>query len=231
LLAAVAVAAHARAAIVGVDIEAGNGSPVYWTSYRLSDVNTVKTNLIAEDGSTTTIGFLLRDVNQEQNQNVPASQVPIHTNPLDLVGADIIYSDNGPNKATWSGLVPNATYNYWIFTSSSLTDTITAVGSTTDTFISPTVNSVSQNINGILGSDTLTFASYARQVKSSASGTIDITIFSINSPTPSGYALELVQAVTVVPEPASIVMFGLGALGLAAAVRSRRKATIAKLRR
>jgi hypothetical protein len=213
-----------QGAIIGVDIESGNGSPINWTSYRLNDVDTVKTNLIAEDGAATTVGFILRHVVWEQNANVQPSMVPIHTNPLHSVGADIIYSDNGPGLATWSGLVPNATYNYWVFTSSSFNDTISASGSNVDTFSSPAVNATSQRINGILGSDALTFASYARQVTSSASGTIDITIQTTGSPTPSGYAIELVMQQAVVPEPASITIFGLLALGAAgAALRSRRK--------
>ena len=38
-------------ALIGVNMNAGNGSPVNWNSYTLGDVGTTKSNLIAEDGS------------------------------------------------------------------------------------------------------------------------------------------------------------------------------------
>ena len=197
----------AHAAIVGVDIEAGQGSPTNWTSYTLADVGTTVTNLIAEDGSGTSLGFQLSSPGPIANQNFTPSSgavIPTHSNDLTTVCCDIVFNGPNPTIAIWSGLVPFQTYNYWVFTSSAAPDTITVTGSTVDSFAPPGVSPFSQRINGTLGSNALTFASYARQVNASATGTIDIAILSDGTPTPSGYALQ------AVPTPSAMLLFGTG---------------------
>jgi hypothetical protein len=204
-----------NAAIIGVDIEVSGGSPTNWNSYRLADVNTTKTNLIAEDGSATIVGFSLAGVPSTQNFAPSSSAViPSHSNDLTTVCCDILHAGPNPTLALWSGLVPLASYNYWVFVSSTAEDTITVTGSTVDSFNSPDIDPDSQAINGIVGSDALSFASYARSVVASASGEISIAILSTGTPTPSGYAIERVGEPGTVAEPASLALLGLGALGL-----------------
>lgn len=190
----------AQAAIVGVDIEAGQGSPTNWTSYTLADANTQVSNLIAEDGSVTSVGFQLDGVNSEHN-TAPSSGavIPSHSTDLTTVCCDILYSGPNPTVATWSGLEPLATYNYWVFVSSSAEDTITVTGSNVDVFSSPEFFGDSQGINGIIGDSGSTFASYARQIIASENGTVSIGILSNGTPTPSGYAIELVSDVPLPP--------------------------------
>jgi hypothetical protein len=202
--------------IVGIDIDTGNGAPTNWNSYLFSDVNSVKSGLTAENGVSTSVGFLLSGATVTQTVGVASTFIPAHTTPLDLVAGDVFGGGPNPNQVVWSGLVPFATYNYWVFVSSSADDIITATGSTIDSFSSPAVSANSQRINGILGSNALTFTSYARQVNASATGTIDIGILSTGTPTPSGYAVQLVSEV---PEPTSLALFGFGGLGLIAARR------------
>lgn len=215
----VTVSMPVMAAIIGVDIEAGQGSPTNWTSYTITDVGTIKTNLIAEDGSLTGVGFQLDGVTRTQNVvPVSSSVIPLHFNDLTTVCCDILHGGPNPTLATWSGLVPLETYNYWVFTSSAATDTITVTGDTVDSFVSPSVSSASQRINGILGSDTLAFTSYARQVTASATGTINIGIQSRGTPTPSGYALEI----AAVPIPTAVWLFGSGLIGLIGVARKKK---------
>lgn len=186
----------AQAVIIGVDIEAGQGSPTNWTSYTLGDANTLFSNLIAEDGSVSSVGFQLDGVISEQD-NAPSSGavIPSHSPDLTTVCCDILYSGPNPTVATWSGLEPLGTYNYWVFVSSTAEDTITATGSNVDVFDSPDIAGNSQAINGIIGDSALTFASYARQIIASENGTVSIGILSTGTPTPSGYAIELVSDV------------------------------------
>lgn len=197
----------AHATIVGVDIEAGQGSPTNWTSYTIADVDAPMTNLVAEDGSTTSIGFQLDGVVSTQNvAPVDGSVIPSHSPDLTTVCCDILYGGPNPTLATWSGLEPLATYNYWVFVSSTAIDVITATGSNVDVFDSPNINSSTQAINGILGDSGLTFASYARQIVASETGTVVIGIDSTGTPTPSGYAIELVSDV-VISEPVPTMSF------------------------
>lgn len=205
-----------QATIIGVDIEAGQGSPTNWTSYTLADVGSTKSNLIDESGTFTSVDFQLIGPTVVQNiAPFSATIIPSHSNDLTTVCCDIVASGPEPFVTTWSGLVPNAPYNYWIFTSSAATDTFTVTGSTADNFVSPQVNSDSQRINGILGSSSSTFASYARQVNASATGTIVILHDSTGTPTPSGYAVELI------PEPSTFVLAAFGLLGVGCRRRRR----------
>lgn len=217
-------ASAAGAAIVGVDIEAGQGSPTNWTSYTFADVDTTKSNLVDETGATTSVSFLLSGVTATQDlAPFSPSVIPSHTTDLTTVCCDVLGLGPNPTVALWSGLVPSATYNYWVFTSSAAQDTITATGATTDSFFSPAVSAESQAINGVIGSSALTFASYARQVDASAAGTIRIDIQSTGTPTPSGYAVELVD-IPPIPVPAALPLFATAFAGLAGLAALRRRA-------
>jgi hypothetical protein len=220
----------ARAVIIGVDIEAGNGSPTNWNGYSIGNVGSALSNLTREDGSSSGVSFTLFGVTATQNFSVSsAALVPSH--PLDLtsVCCDILHAGPNPTLARWSGLTPLATYRYWVFTSSAASDSITVTGDNVDAFASPAVSQDSQRINGVVGDSTLTFASYARQVTASAAGTIDIAILSGGTPTPSGYAIEPVAAVAgpAAPIPTlsewALISFAalLGLSGVAAARRRR----------
>ena len=221
----------AHAVSVGVDIEAGQGSPTNWTSYTIADVDAPVTNLVAEDGSITSIGFQLDGVVSVQNQSpIDGSVIPSHPNDLTTVCCDLLYGGPDPTLATWSGLEPLATYNYWVFVSSTAVDVITATGSTVDVFDSPDISANTQAINGVLGDSTQTFASYARQIVASETGTVVIGIDSTGTPTPSGYAIELVSSeVASHPIPTmsvyGLVLMLLGLLWVA----SRRLRTSTKL--
>ena len=174
----------AQAVIIGVDIEAGQGSPTNWTSYTIANVDAPVTNLVAEDGSATSIGFQLDGVVSTQDAApVDGSVIPSHSPDLTTVCCDILFSGPDPTLATWSGLEPLATYNFWVFTSSAADDVITATGDTVDSFDSPSVSSNSQRINGVLGDSNSTFVSYARQIVASDSGTVVIGIDSNGTPT------------------------------------------------
>ena len=206
-----------RAAIVGVDIEAGNGSPINWTSYTLADVGNTESNLIDENGAVTNISFQLSGPNS--NQYFPPSSptiIPSHSNDLTTVCCDVVAGGPEPYTTLWSGLVPNAAYDYWIFTSSASTDFFTITGSTTDNFVSSPIGHTEQRINGVVGSSSSTFASYSRQVNASASGTIVILQSATGTPTPSGYAVQL-----AIPEPASFTLLSLGLVAAGCLKRRR----------
>jgi len=208
------LASGVQATIIGVDIEAGQGSPANWTSYTIDDVDSPVSNLVAEDGSISSVSFQLDGVTNTQNY-APSdgSVIPSHFNDLTTVCCDILYGGPNPTMATWSGLEPLAIYNYWIFVSSTAVDTMTVTGDDVDSFGSPSIGASTQAINGLLGDSSLTFASYARQITASDTGTVVIGIQSSGTPTPSGYAIELASdgpPVDIATEPVpSMSVYGL----------------------
>lgn len=176
-----------------MDVGDGQGSPINWTRYTLANVGSPIVGLFAEDGSPTTVTFQIQTPTNNQN-SAPSSLsiTPTHYNPLNSLCCDILYGGPVPMILTWTGLVPSATYEYWLFTSSSSSapDVITVTGSTVDVFTSPSIEPTSQRINGLLGSISSTFDSYARQVVSSPLGTIIISYDSSGTPVPSAAALR-----------------------------------------
>jgi len=210
----------AHAALIGIDLEAGQGSPTNWNSYTLGDVDSTKTSLVAEDGSVTSVAFTLSGVDRSFDASPSSSAIPSHTNDLTKVCCDILYSSSaGTATAVWSGLTPLATYNYWFITSASAIQPISVTGNNVDSY--DTLNLATtdiQDINGILGSNTLTFASYARQIQASSEGEISIIIGSESTPVASGFAIELAP----VPIPAAAWLFGSGLIGLVGIARRKK---------
>jgi hypothetical protein len=220
LVANLAFANTVLAAIIGVDLEAGQGSPTNWNSYTLGDVDSTKTGLIAEDGSVTSLAFTLSGVDTPFNAAPNSNTIPTHSNDLTKVCCDILYSSTaGTATATWSGLTPLATYNYWFITSASAIQLITVTGNTGDSFSTPNLSPLNiQAINDTEGSNTSTFASYARQIQASVEGEIEILIGPATTPVASGFALELAP----VPIPAAAWLFGSGLLGLIGIARRKK---------
>lgn len=214
----------AHGIVIGVDlidVDTLRGSPNNWNSSSRNDAGNLITGLIAEDGTAAAgVGFTLSGLIKDFDGDPAGSEIPQHPNDLTKLCCDGLYNDPGLSTpvATWSGLSPLATYNYWFITSASAAQTITVAGSgTPDSFVSPNIGSSDplQAINDAFGTDSRTFASYARQVEASAGGTITIEIGTAGYPAASGFAVELV------PIPAAAWLLGSGLLGLVGI--SRRK--------
>lgn len=171
----------------------GQGSPFNWNAYELSDVGSPISGLIAEDGEPTSVSVQISTPTGNQDRFLGSPLfVPIHSPDLDSICCDILHSGPNPMVVTWTGLFPLSLYDYWIFTSSSAVDTISAIGDNSDSFVSPGVVSNSQNINGVVGNSSRSFQSYARQVVSTQSGTIVLNIASAGTPALSAVAVKLV---------------------------------------
>jgi hypothetical protein len=232
LLSSLAFTNIAQAAIIGVDLEAGNGSPTNWNSYSFTDGTTI-TNIIDEANNPTGVNFNLTGVNASWAGDPPDSNtIPERTSDtlpdLTNVCCDILFSSGSGGSdlvtATWSGLLPGTSYNYWFLSSYSADQDITVIGSTTFEFLSPDLptptNGGTQVINDTkIESITPTFESYAFQMQASATGTIAIEIRAndpeSSKPVASGFALELAP----VPVPAAAWLFGSGLIGLVGIAR------------
>ncbi len=158
---------------------------------------------------------------------VSGAVIPSHSTDLTTICCDIFSGGSNPSVAIWSGLVPLVEYNYWVFVSGSSNDFITATGSTVDIFTSGGTPTNRQTINGIPGSNGLTFQTYARQVMSSFIGTISIAILSGGIPTPSAYALERTGVLSAIPLPAAFPLYAAG-LPVMGFVGWRRKRSAAR---
>lgn len=209
----------ASAALIGVDMGSGRGTPANWNQYTLADSGRAITGLIDEDGRATTATLRVETPTASLAFTPAPGVIPAHPNPLDSLCCDFLYGGPKPMIITWEGLLPNATYDYWLVTSSSASDTITVTGSTVDVFHSPVVRATSQNINGSPGSSASIFDSYARQVVSSSSGTITLSYASTGTPVPSAVAVR------AVPEATTAMLLGLGLVGRVAKCRLGRPAS------
>lgn len=211
----------AQAAIIGVDLEAGNGSPTNWNSYSFTDGTGIN-NLIDETGASTDVDFQLSGVNTSYvGGTIDSNYIPSHTNDLSSVCCDILYgSTQGLTAtATWSGLESGATYNYWVFASALFVQTIEVTGNTVVSFTSPETQISNQAINDILGSNA-SLASFALQIQASDTGTIQIEMSGTSNPGASGFALELAP----VPIPGAAWLFGSGLIGLIGIARKKEAA-------
>lgn len=200
-----AASVQATAALIGVDMEAGQGSPANWTSYAYADANTTRSGLIAEDGAATSVSFHLAvSGGLGLSYGTDATAAPSHSNDLSKVCCDILLGYQGTAiTATWSGLEPYAGYNYWVFSSPvGIDETIQVDGYQSVAFYSSSISS-GQNINGEQGSNSRTLDSYAKRVIADQSGEVHIIMTGVSirgtaaSATPSGFALQL----ATVPDP------------------------------
>ena len=202
------------AAIIGVDFGVPSSStPLNWTL--VTGAGTTN-NLVNENGNTTDVDISVSSDSLVQNFNasVLPSTIPTHTNPIDNIGQNLFSFSGDSLVVTFSDLIPNQTYSYWLF---GLRDggrgTRQSVVVNGASF---TQNAASQVLimNDELGDDARSLSSYAIPITADASGeiitTINPFIFS-DLYAVAGIAIEE-QEIPPTPEPTTLLsLFAVGA--------------------
>ncbi|MDY7002533.1 MAG: PEP-CTERM sorting domain-containing protein [Cyanobacteriota bacterium] len=212
----------ASAAIIGVDFgPSGSSTPNNWTL--VTGAGTTN-DLIDETGLTTVVDIALSSPAFIGNfgANVLASTVPTDPNPIDNIGGNLFSFSGSPLEITFSDLVPNQTYDYWLFGLRDGFDGTNQNVIVNGTSFSQTAGSRVLAINNELGTDTRTLDSYGISVTADALGQIITTISPNNGLySVAGIAIEAPPDVSSVPEPTSVIaLLGLG-LGTLASKRKK----------
>lgn len=224
LLFTLVTAAPASAALVGVDFGGGT-TPTNWNILLGGDNPLTLTNLIDETGAPTTIDL---EVNGAVGNDAittfgtpNAATVPTHTQSLS--GIDNGVGDAGGLSIVLSSLVPNASYELYIFGGPSpfvfAHDVTVTHGGAPIVFAQAPANN-DLWINGSIGTNAQ-LDTFALTVTATPAGTITITTTSIQSGTElGGIALQQILAAAIIPEPATA---SLGLLALAGLTLRRRR--------
>ncbi|MEZ6123004.1 MAG: Calx-beta domain-containing protein [Planctomycetaceae bacterium] len=189
---------------VGVDFGGGT-TPTNWTSFS-GTTDATLTNLTDDTG--TPSGFNLSiNVDSSPGGNFSftpaAGQLPVHA--TSLSGLDGNYGDQGTIELTFSNLVPNQSYQIYVFAGDDLAGdqrvTISDPVTTTvlQTFDQP--HSANQLvINGEVGTSARALQSYAVSAAASSTGELLIRVDNSNNPTQffglAGVAIETASAPT-----------------------------------
>ncbi|BBM84485.1 hypothetical protein [Candidatus Uabimicrobium amorphum] len=204
--------------IIGVDfnISAGSNTPTNWNGVVVPSGTNTFTNLINENGQSTSIGLRTNASPTNLSTTFTAAEVPTHTTAL-FPGIDDAWRQNSANFMTWTGLTAGASYELYIFTPfiGDADNEVTITGDTQTSFITsftPGVNEL--DINGQDGLSANSLSSYAIIMNANASGEIDIQVGEF----PDGVGFTAVSAVAIrevsaaVPEPSTyfaFILFGL----------------------
>ena len=146
-----------------------------------------------------------------------SSTVPIHTPSLAVLNG--YWFGTGTLTATFSGLVPDASYNLDVFglRAFTLNNTVTITGSGPPVTFDQLGSAGQLFVNGQVGSSGSSLESFARTISASSSGKFVITVQQKPGSSTTGWAvagLAIEPSVAAVPEPASLTLLGIAAVGL-----------------
>ncbi|NQV25303.1 MAG: hypothetical protein HQ518_13155 [Rhodopirellula sp.] len=190
-----------RPPLVGVDLQASGGTvPANWTEINQNDgvfSETLFSDLIREDGSTTTIDLTVGPTSSQGSSfgasDPDSTTVPIHTPSLIDVGGVLGWTKETANAvvANWSGLVPGEQYNVYVFAAErfdvfgaggpvNINQTVTILGEGSDDpapFTQTTSGFGGElQINNQQGDSTHPLEDFALTVTADSSGKIDIQL-------------------------------------------------------
>ena len=213
-----------RTPLVAVDLQsAGETVPVNWTEINQTDgvfSATTFSNLIREDGSSTTIDLTVGPTSSQGNSFGPSDPdsetVPIHTPSLVDAGGVLGWTKGSANTvlANWSGLTPSEKYNVYVLVAerfgggTDINHTVTILGDGSDDptpFTQTTTGFGGElQINNQQGDDAQAFEDFALTVTADSSGEIDVQLFrddGVSSNIIYIGAVAIQQAVTPTSEP------------------------------
>lgn len=171
------------APLIGVHFGNNGSAPLNWNLVDSAPEFASSTNLIDETGAITGVNLSNSTTGTLAFFTVVApnaATLPSHTTSLASLAGNTYDSafSTGLLTSTFSGLTANAAYNVWVVGirggATALGQAITITGSGAPIALAQNAAANNYVVNGLLGSSANSFASYAIQVMSSATGTITI---------------------------------------------------------
>lgn len=183
--------------LIGIDFDAGSGSPANWNYTTGGTAPIVLTNLVRENGTTSSVTATLASASAGFDNYVTApnpATVPIHTPSLVAVGDYFWHRAQLTWNFTISNLVAGEEYNVYVFglRGFEMNNNITISGGLPAIhFIQSDVTGGHLWVNGEIGDSGRELDSFAEVMTATASGEIVITVDKItNSQTIAGIAIE-----------------------------------------
>ena len=169
-------------ALVGIDFDTTGGSaPTNWTQINSFSVPFTQSNLVNEDGTTTTIDVTLTVSNGTGfTAAVVASTLPTHDQSLSGLDGEI-YTTSNPLTATFGDLTPGGNYEIYVFglenyMSYTNNQRVTITGAGTATVFDQTLTAGNMYVNGEQGDSSRTLASFAQTIIADSSGEIEVAV-------------------------------------------------------
>lgn len=195
---------NATGELIGIDFDAGSGSPTNWNVTMGGASSIVMTNLKREDGTTTGVGLTLVSAGGSFTNYVTSpnpSTVPIHSPALGAVGDYFYCSTHGLWTFTFRNLVPGMAYNVYVFglRGFEMNNSVTIQGGLPSiNFTQSDVTAGNLWVNREVGVSGRTLESFAEVMTATSSGEIVILVnYITDSQTIAGLAVE--PAGSVVP--------------------------------
>lgn len=229
------------AAIIGIDFgQTSSPIPTNWNlGAGTGTVNSLTlSNVIDETGVNTGIDVNITAVNSFDffNATVAPATIPTNTNSIADIGGSIFrftssvpggLNSNNVLNIEFANLIPNETYNYWLFglrdnTFGGLNQGVAVTGATTTNFnqVATAASPGNLVVNSMIGSDQMALANYALSIVADSNGQINTSITAQdNSQSPlfgvAGIAIERQNAAQTTPEPSALLgLVTVGLLGL-----------------
>lgn len=162
---------------LGVDFGSDLISPTNWKSSSLISTESLTvTDVSWDDGRPTAATFkVLTPAAGTNSGGIGASQIPMHSPSLQELGGYGRWA--GPADFEWSGLTPNQTYRFFLFSSGEIHQSVSVLNQSPPVaFVQQSTNPGSLTVNDGVGTNVRSLDSYGILVTSDGSGEIRFNV-------------------------------------------------------